>query len=110
MLDLSKGTVTYSEVTRLLQNPKTKQWLLNPSFPHDGDCASDHQLVPPQVTKFYDVSGSTLTEGQPGLYCEHCLSVINRVKDAKKKSLEPGFVPDEELNRLIEEAWEEVDG
>ena len=82
---------------------------LNPEFPHDGSCASGHFPAPPLSTKFFNVvarPGTTPHEVlTPGVYCEWCLAVANRLKQCKKKGLDPDFDTGEYLEQLLEEAW-----
>ena len=83
---------------------------LNPEFPHDGNCASRHAPAPPVETRFFHVvalPGSKPAEAlQPGIYCEWCLVVSNRLERCKKEGIEPNFDPQEELDKLLGAAWE----
>ena len=81
---------------------------LNPEFPHDGCCASGHFPAPPLSTKFFTVSARPGTAPhailKPGVYCEWCLCVANRLK-RQNKGLDLDFDPVEYLEQLLEEAW-----
>ena len=97
------------EIPRRIQR-RPGEFRLNPDFPHDGRCAGGHFPAPPIETRFFHVfarEGSTIAEIlSPGVYCEWCLTVANRLKPFVKAGKEPDFDPEAEVERLLEEAWE----
>jgi hypothetical protein len=46
----------------------------------------------------------------PGIYCEWCLCVANQINQLRKKGKIPSFEPEEEIERLLEEAWKKEEG
>ena len=98
------------EIPRQIKRRSDGEIRLNPEFPHHGCCAAGHQPAPPLSTRFFHVvakQGSSPDEFlQPGVYCEWCLIVANRLERCKKEGKEPDFDPEEELMRLLCEAWE----
>ena len=97
------------EIPRRIQR-RPGEFRLNPDFPHDGRCAGGHFPAPPVETRFFHVfarEGSTIAEIlSPGIYCEWCLIVANKLKPFVKEGKEPDFDPEAEVERLLEEAWE----
>jgi len=97
------------EIPRRVQR-RSGELRLNPDFPHDGSCAGGHFPAPPVETRFFNVialEGSVVAEILvPGIYCEWCLAVANRLEAFSKAGTEPDFDPEEEVERLLDEAWE----
>lgn len=92
---------------RIIRNGENR---LNPDFPHDGICAGNHFPAPPMSTRFFYLAGakdSKVSEFlSPGIYCEWCLSVANKLKAYVKQNKELDFDPREEIEELLERAWQ----
>lgn len=106
---LPKPDLVESEIPRQIVR-RDGQLRLNPSFPHDGECKSGHFPAPPVETRFFQVVARAGTESaailDPGVYCEWCLAVANRLKRYTRAGREVDFVVEEEVGLLLEAAWE----
>ena len=91
--------LTQGEIPRQIKG-RTGEVRLNPKFPHDGCCASGHSPAPPVETRFFHVFAKKGGEAdkvlKPGVYCEWCLTVANRLDRLAKEGTEPDFDPVEE--------------
>ena len=94
-VDLSQGEIPEYLVSR----DGTKR--PNPDYPVSLICKSGHKAPP--HTRFFAVSGSTLSEDRKGLYCELCLIVANKHKNLVKLGKAENFNFLEELDFLIKE-------
>jgi len=103
----SEVTLTQSEIPVLVEDCETGEMIPNPDYPSDLRCKSGH--VAPTGTRFFAISGKALPDAFAGVYCEHCLSIANRISNAQKQGLAPEINPEEELDKLMAAA-EETDG
>ena len=102
---MSKVTMVQGEVPYYLFDEDGNRLGINPEYPHHGRCKSGHTLdrTGPDV-RFFAISGKVVPKHVEGVYCEHCLSVANRMSALDKQGLGGTIDPEAELRKLINKA------